>query len=494
MAMDYATSYSEIVKFKDNEDGTLMVYGKATDDTLDLDQQICDPTWLEKAMPEWMVSGGNVREMHGSVAAGVAKEYELKKDGHYINTLIVDPLAITKVKTGVYKGFSIGIKSPRVVRDTKAVNGRIIDGKIIEISLVDRPANPSAKLIMAKAADSGDLVQVEEMHEYKAPLPSEIAKAVKTQKGSKMETIKQITELAKSLTPDTVKFDKDKFETAIKAIADLIIVEAGEITADNSERDSIENLLDALKHLRNWYQGEVEEGEVAAPDLNTIELAADAEVVKEDSCGCECDSCGENKGCDSKMCKCSMAAEKSVSKCLECGCDKPADAHGRTDVTTAQIVTPDETPKSVEADDVAEVPAEEVVAEEVAEEATPEVSEAPASDDTASIEDVVEKAVKSAMKSVEAEIASLRVDKESAVEKSVKLEADLATALSKSVAGGPKRTATISGAQSNEYLVKASTYKAKADATTDPVLRKGYSALYAEFSAKGGLPVATENE
>ena len=496
MAIDFASAYAAITKSEKQEDGSLMVYGKATDDSIDMDQQICDPTWLDTAMPQWFKSGGNIREQHSNIAAGVAKEYETKSDGHYISVLVVDPVSVKKVEAGVLKGFSIGIKSPRVVRDTKAVNGRIIDGQIIEVSLVDRPANPNAKLIMAKSVDGeSSLVQVEELHEYKAPLPSELAKSVeKTEKGSKMETIKQITELAKSLTPDTVKFDKDKFETAIKAIADLIIVEAGEITADNSERDSIENLLDALKHLRNWYQGEVEEGEVAAPDLNTIELAADAEVVKEDSCGCECDSCGENKGCDSKMCKCSMAAEKSVSKCLECGCDKPADAHGRTDVTTAEIVTPDETPKSVEADDVAEVPAEEVVAEEVAEEATPEVSEAPASDDTASIEDVVEKAVKSAMKSVEAEIASLRVDKESAVEKSVKLEADLATALSKSVAGGPKRTATISGAQSNEYLVKASTYKAKADATTDPVLRKGYSALYAEFSAKGGLPVATENE
>ena len=177
MAQDYTSSYAPIIKSTENEDGTLMVYGKATDETLDLDQQICDPTWLAKAMPEWMVSGGNVREMHGPSAAGVAKEYEAKSDGHYINTLIVDPLAITKVKAGVYKGFSIGIKGPRVVRDNKAANGRIIDGQIIEISLVDRPANPSAKLIMAKSVEGESTLQrVEELHEYNAPLPSEIAK------------------------------------------------------------------------------------------------------------------------------------------------------------------------------------------------------------------------------------------------------------------------------------------------------------------------------
>jgi hypothetical protein len=97
------------------------------------------------------------------------------------------------------------------------------------------------------------------------------------------------------------------------------------------------------------------------------------------------------------------------------------------------------------------------------------------------------------MESVKSEIDALRAEKESAVEKSVTLEAELATALTKSVAGGPKRTAIATGAQSNEYLLKAATYKAKADATTDPVLAKGYKALYAEFSAKGGLPLSEDN-
>jgi len=49
------------------------------------------------------------------------------------------------------------------VRDQKAVNGRIIDGQIVEVSLVDRPANPNAKLMLAKSVDGEPaLVQVEE--------------------------------------------------------------------------------------------------------------------------------------------------------------------------------------------------------------------------------------------------------------------------------------------------------------------------------------------
>jgi hypothetical protein len=162
MTADFTTSYAAIIKQEKQDDGTLLVYGKATDDSLDIDQQICDAAWLETAMPEWFKTGGNIREQHSSIAAGVAKELDSKADGHYISALVVDAQSVKKVETGVLKGFSIGIRAPRIVRDNKAANGRIIDGQIVEISLVDRPANPNAKLIMAKFDKAGDLEKVEE--------------------------------------------------------------------------------------------------------------------------------------------------------------------------------------------------------------------------------------------------------------------------------------------------------------------------------------------
>jgi len=511
MAMDFTTSYAAIIKQDKHDDGTMTVYGKATDDSIDMDSQICDAGWLDRAMPEWFKSGGNIREQHSNIAAGVAKEYEVKSDGHYISALVVDPVSVKKVEAGVLKGFSIGIKAPRVVRDTKAANGRIIDGQIIEVSLVDRPANPNAKLIMAKSVDGeSSLIQVEELHEYKAPLPSDIAKSVdKTEKGSKMETIKQITELAKSLTPDTVKFDKDLFDTAVKAIADLIVVEAGEISGDNSERDSIESLLDALKHLRNWYQGEVEEGEVSP--MNAIELSADAEIAKgacdhEDSCaGCECDGCLDCDGCDEKMCKgCSYKmAHKSASvhKCLECGCGVPSDSHGLTQVTvpaaggsevanvsTATIVNTDGAIKSVDPEE----PRAEEPAAEVAVEATEEIS---AEEDSAEksllsddlIETIIEKAVSKATESVKAEVDLIKSAKEAAEEKITLLETELAQAKSLAMGGAPKRTTLAAGTTTNNHLLaEAAKYQAKAAATTDSVLAKGYREIANDFLVKAG--------
>lgn len=170
---ELAYSYAALIKSEKQEDGTLKVYGKATDDSVDIDQQICDDAWLQKAMPDWFVSGGNVREQHSNIAAGVATDYEAKADGHYITALVVDPVSVKKVEAGVLKGFSIGIRGPRVVRDTKAAGGRIVDGQIIEISLVDRPANPNAKLMLAKAADGGVLEAVKQLS---IPSPADLVK------------------------------------------------------------------------------------------------------------------------------------------------------------------------------------------------------------------------------------------------------------------------------------------------------------------------------
>ena len=486
MERDFTTAYASILKYDENVDGTLMVYGNATDDSLDLDQQICDPAWLEKAMPDWFTSGGNIREMHGPSAAGVAKEYENKNGKHIIGVHVVDPLAVKKVKTQVYRGFSVGIKAPRVVRDNKAANGRIIDGSIIEVSLVDRPANPNAKLILAKSVDGeSSLVQVEEMHDFKAPLPTQVFKNIKTEKGSKMETIKQITELAKSLTTDTVKFDQVAFDAARRAVAALIVAEASEMGEGADENYSLSQLIEVANHLIAWYQGEVQEGE-AAP-MSDIELSAEAETVKEadSTAGCDCAGCKSCKGCDSKMCSGHTDAMKEKSanaKCLECGCDTPGEAHGRTDVTTAEMVDLG-AEKSAEADATVDVTA--VIAEAIAEQ-TPEVSEGQTSD-YSEIDLAVEKAVKSAMEKFEAEKAALVAEKESAVEKSLSLETELATALEKTVAGGPKRTATkLSTETQNAHITKALQFKAKADASTDPILARGYLEMADdEFKAAG---------
>lgn len=476
------TAFFGIEKADRNADGTMTVYGKATDDSIDIDQQICDGDWLDRAMPHWFKSGGNIREQHSNIAAGVATDYEAKADGHYISALVVDPVSVKKVETGVLKGFSIGIKNPRVTRDKSAMNGRIVDGQIVEVSLVDRPANPNCQLILAKSALGDEtVVQVEDLIETE-PLQSE---DTNTEEENTMAT--ETISVPKSIVGDILKFDKVQFEAARDALANLVSVEAEAMKEGHNEIQSIAHLLEAISHLHAWYEGERAEGEIVEEN---IELA-----VKPDEELCvNCDKI-------EAMCKCKSgykASEKNVTqdtaadgaesliveeksatmdKCLECGCHRPEETHGQVDVTTADMVAPSETPKSAEAD---EVVAEEAT-EEVTEEVTPDNS---TEDNSADLNAIVEQVVESATKALKSEIASLVAAKEAAQEKAVGLETELAQAKSLAVAGGPKRTARPLGGTSNELVLKAATYKAKANAATDPDLAKGYKALADKFYAE----------
>ena len=172
MAMSEAQVYCPILKSEKQADGSLLVTGIATDSSLDSDQQVCDPEWLKSAMPNWF-RWGNIREQHSHIAAGVAEEYEVRDGQHWVTARVVDSESVKKVEAKVLKGFSIGISSPRVIKDDKAAGGRIIDGEIVEISLVDRPANPVCVLSLAKAID-GVMHAVENLEEKAAMEDSEM--------------------------------------------------------------------------------------------------------------------------------------------------------------------------------------------------------------------------------------------------------------------------------------------------------------------------------
>lgn len=564
---DLTTSYFAIEKADRNADGTLMVYGKATDDSVDIDQQICDASWLDRAMPDWFKTGGNIREQHSSIAAGVAKEYEAKSDGHYIRALVVDPISVRKVETGVLKGFSIGIKNPRVARDNKAANGRIIDGQIVEVSLVDRPANPNCQLVLAKSTSSDstlimveDLIEKKEETDYESinvggagsePADKELYNRVKAEakdkfdvypsavanawvvreykkRGGKykkktkksltkclecgchepgkdhgradvstaemikptdtpkfalqsdsnlstgadpMEQVKEILDLSAAYkNADLLKFDKKTYDTARTALAQLIAIEAEEMGAGSNEEMSLQHLLSAVHHLFAWYEGEEAEGEIMQE--TEIEMAAGAdkkdmkpkkgESLKEFKARCK--EVGMN---DKEAIECFdkyMAAEKMEDE------EKPAKK--KTDKEDDEKKTGH---KSVESEDAAPEAVEPDVVEE----------EKDNSDDdkSADVEAIIEQVVKSATESLRKEIADLVTATKAAQEKASTLESELAIAKSLAVAGGPKRTGN-SVEQSNDLLVKAANYKAKANATTDPTLAQGYKQLAQEFFAK----------
>jgi hypothetical protein len=412
-------------------DGTLMVHGKATDDTLDSDEQVCDPTWLASAMPEWF-KYGNIREQHGATAAGVATEYKSEGTEHFITAHVVDAGSVAKVKAGVLKGFSIGIRRPRVVKDNKAIGGRIVDGQIVEVSLVDRPANPACTLTMAKTIGT-ELTQVEELVESEGITVNEI-------------TASGLIETAKGLTTDITKFDQTAFDNARRALATLIQVEAGEMAEGSDETHSLACLFSAVHALLEWHEGEAAEGEtIALPELENegIEMSDAAEVVKDDS---------EIEMCD----KCNKAMDEC--KCAEGG-------------YSAEEIKSDEADTVEVIDEPAIESAEETV--EVEEKALT----------VSDIQQIVEDVVKSLL--TPNEVGEEVVTKSTESERIEALEAELEQVKTLAAPSTVKRMGSVSSKSTVDVnALKAAEYRSKAMATSDRAYAQGLLELARELENK----------
>ena len=443
--------YAGIVKFDKQPDGTVIVYGKATDDTIDSDEQICDPAWLSKAMPEWF-KYGNIREQHSNIAAGVATDYEAKGSEHWITAHVVDPGSAKKVETGTLKGFSIGIRGARVAKDNKANGGRIIDGQIVEVSLVDRPANPACTLVMAKSVGS-DVIQVEELMEEEGVETVQVAEIVEEVVAEEVaveevveapKTAGALIDMAKAIAGDDVtnKFDQAMFDMARRGLAGLLAVEAMEMAEGSDETDSIACLFAAIHALFEFHQDEAAEGEAEEieggqgdTDVDSkleIELSDEADVAKED-------------GEDMEMCdKCNMAMK-------ECKC-----AEGGYSAT--------------------EMSAEEKAAKKSAKaEAKAQKREQKNSE----LRELIAEVVKTVLTTPEGGMDTVTKAVES--ERIEALESELAQVKSLAAPTGPKRMAQSVSAETSVNKSLAAEYRYKAKNTLDKSLAMGYLKLAADL-------------
>ena len=145
------------------DDDQRMVWGYASTPALDLDDEIVKLSAIHDALPDYM-EWANIREMHQPSAVGTAVEATVDQKGLWLGAHIVDDGAWLKVKKKVYKGFSIGGAV------TKKVGNSIESLRLIEISLVDRPANPECRIEIVKAAEfvehaEAELVKIEKLRE-----------------------------------------------------------------------------------------------------------------------------------------------------------------------------------------------------------------------------------------------------------------------------------------------------------------------------------------
>jgi hypothetical protein len=137
-------------KVEKTDDGHRMVSGYASTPCLDIDGEIISLDAMKSALPGYM-EWRNIRQMHQPLAIGVAKEANIDDVGLYLRGKIVDANAIRLLDEGVLKGFSIGGKK-------LSKKGNVITSlDLVEISLVDRPANPECRIDAVKSAGSNKL-------------------------------------------------------------------------------------------------------------------------------------------------------------------------------------------------------------------------------------------------------------------------------------------------------------------------------------------------
>lgn len=153
-----------------------IVYGRAVDETPDRSGEAFDYTTSKAHFQEWSKeaqdatdgkSFGNLRAMHGKVAAGklVGIDFDDVNKAIDVSAHVVDDNEWKKVMEGVYTGFSIGGSYVKKWADgsVKKADGKPVQrytAKPSELSLVDRPCIPSAKFFDVQKAD-GSTVQSE---------------------------------------------------------------------------------------------------------------------------------------------------------------------------------------------------------------------------------------------------------------------------------------------------------------------------------------------
>lgn len=147
-----------------SDDEKRLVSGIATAENVDRQGDIVDYETAKAFFTNRDLWPGNIREMHKAEAVGSAVDVTCDDATKSISvTAHISegaPNTWTKVKDGTLKFFSIGGSGRRVIEkigDTGKTAKRLFLEQLAEVSLVDNPANPLAKINMVKSVD-GSLV------------------------------------------------------------------------------------------------------------------------------------------------------------------------------------------------------------------------------------------------------------------------------------------------------------------------------------------------
>lgn len=161
-----------------------LVHGRAAQEILDRSGEIFDYDSSKGHFADWSkttkdatngASVGNLRAMHGKVAAGKLTDITFNDDEKAIDIVakVVDDQEWNKILEGVYTGFSIGGEYARKW-DDKEAGGKRYTAIPSEISLVDRPCGPTSTFFKMMKADGSEVeVEFKKSEDEEKPTPDE---------------------------------------------------------------------------------------------------------------------------------------------------------------------------------------------------------------------------------------------------------------------------------------------------------------------------------
>lgn len=147
------------------DEQTRTVTGRAAQEVVDRDNEIFDYNSSKPEFMKWSAevsadtggkSLGNIRSMHGNIAAGKVTDINFNdvEKAIDISAKIIDDNEWEKVLEGVHTGFSIGGRYAR--KWAEPINGKLVQRYTAipsEISIVDRPCCPTAKFFEVHKRD-----------------------------------------------------------------------------------------------------------------------------------------------------------------------------------------------------------------------------------------------------------------------------------------------------------------------------------------------------
>ena len=191
-----------------------LVYGVVTAEAPDVSGEVCDYASTKPHYQKWSqnfasASGGksfgNLRAMHGNVAAGKLVEIAFNDEQKRIEICgkVVDDAEWQKVEEGVYTGFSQGGRYLKRWPDPDAPALMRYTAEPMEVSLVDHPCLPEATFAVIKADGSTELRKFKSAAQSDAASVAEaLAKIGARHSKADKARIKQTHDLLVGLDPD----------------------------------------------------------------------------------------------------------------------------------------------------------------------------------------------------------------------------------------------------------------------------------------------------